>query len=150
VAALGIVRPGLFAPELRAGVSYAKSGSITVAGNDSASFAWWRGELEACPLRFVLASTLYERPCAFVRAGAILASGNGQRSSLSPTEPWGELGVSALLEWDIVGPLRLEAEVGLSFPLSRQSFEFSNPEADVYTPPWAMPEARIGLAVRFP
>jgi hypothetical protein len=151
VGALAMVRSGLLAPELRAGVSYASSGTISDP-EGSATFAWWRGELEVCPLRFALASTLNVRPCAAVQAGAIVATGHGNATSAPPaTELWGELGASVLLEWDVVGPWRVEAEAGLGFPLTRRPFGFTGPNQDtVYAPTVVMPEGRIGLAVHFP
>jgi hypothetical protein len=151
VTGLSIIRSDLFAPELRAGFSYASSATIRDS-EGSANFVWWRGELEVCPLRFALANTVYARPCASLHAGAIVATGHGTGTSTPPaTKLWGELGTGALFEWDIVGPLRLEAEVGLGFPWNRQTFEFLGPKQDiVYEPMVAMFEGRIGLAVHFP
>jgi hypothetical protein len=150
---LAIVRPGLLAPELRAGLSYASSEAIADPGGEgSATFAWWRGELDACPLRLALARTLRASPCAIGRAGAIVSAGHGTSTSNRATTPWGEVGLSALVEWE-VGPMRLEAEAGFGFPLTRRTFEFTAPHPDaVYTPTVVivMPEARIGAGVHFP
>jgi hypothetical protein len=152
-AALARVHPGVFAPELRAGLSYA---SRTIPdpnpeNEGTATFTWWRGEVEACPLRFTLARTVHARPCASLRAGAIVSEGHGTRNSVTSTNPWGELGASALMEWDVVDPLRLEAEAGLGFPVTRKTFEFQGLTADrLYTPGVVMPGGRIGLAVHFP
>jgi hypothetical protein len=143
----------VLAPELRLGFSYtsADSAEITTDNlNEYAKFTWWRGELEVCPIRGPLARTLSLRPCAVGRGGALVSAGHAIGSSLTSVRPWGELGASALLEWRVMGPLALEGEVGIDFPLLRESFGFVSPPEPVYQAPSVMAEGRLGLVVHFP
>jgi hypothetical protein len=147
---IAISRGSWLAPELRLGLSYAGIDSPEQIQNEYAKFTWWRGELEACPVRLAIARSVDLRPCALGRAGALISDGHGATSSLSSTSPWGELGVSALLEWRIVGALAIEMEVGPDFPLVRETYAFQHPFVHVYGAPPVMAEGRLGLAVHFP
>jgi hypothetical protein len=149
-ASLALERRSWLAPELRAGLTYAGSDSPDVANDGYATFTWWRGELEVCPLRLPLAQTLDLRPCALGRAGALVSAGHGLGSSLTSVRPWGELGASALLEWRVMGPLEFELELGADFPLLRELFDFKHPMNQVYQAPGVLAEGRLGLAVHFP
>ena len=79
-----------------------------------------------------------------------MSAGHAVTSSLTSVRPWGELGVSVLLEWRVMGPLAIEGEIGPDFPLVRESFDFNAPAQHGYLAPRALAEGQLGLGVHFP
>jgi hypothetical protein len=124
--------------------------SLPEVGQEYAKFAWWRAELEGCPLRWSVAKSLEVRPCAFARAGALVSQGHGLSSSQTSIRPWSELGASLLLEWTLVGPMALELEGGATLPLIREQFEFMDPAELGYQAPSVMADVKLGVGVHFP
>ncbi len=155
-----VLTPSLrLAPEVRVEASRLEAGVIaTGLPGTTAQFTWYRVDFDVCPLRLAFSSSIEVRPCFVGVVGAISSEGTVGSAVQSSTQPWYELGGSALLDWSLVGPLGLEAEAGLVGTTLPEKFEFNKPTLThpkasphvVFTAPGLIPEARLGLRVRFP
>jgi hypothetical protein len=117
-------------PSIRLGVAAAGGGWSNLAGREG-SFVWAVGHFSVCPVRFLIARVLDLGPCIRLELGALHAAGRFPGTTRSATGIWLAPSLLGRLSWRMVGGLRLEAEVGASFPVfgSRHYFPYEVPPA---------------------
>lgn len=93
-------------------------------------------------------STLELRPCAQVAGGVIEGSSSAFGSVNRIPRPWLSLGAMLQGRWRFLGPLELEAALGLSIPFIRDNFFFL-PQIDVYRAPGAVLLGNVGVGTTF-
>ena len=116
--------------------------------SETATLGFTAGRLDACPLRAVL-GPLEASACARAEAGVLRASGAGVLSPRTPSYPWFSLGAALRLGARVVGPLFVEIEGAVTFPLVREHFFFDDPQTTVFDVPPVAAVAGGALGVRF-
>jgi hypothetical protein len=144
---MAVQGPPLLAPSFRLSVHRTLDASIE-AGAGTATLRWTFGRAEACPIRFVLGPWIRARPCALFEAGVIEAGGAIARAQFR-MRPWAAGGAQVRFAWTVASAMALEADVGLAFPVVRETF-FFEPSPDVYRAAPALGVASLGVAVLFP
>ncbi len=142
-------RASVLRPSLRLSVHQTALFHVDVAAGSGTFFLSY-ARAQACPLAF--GQKIELRPCLFLDAGGLSASGAGPPVTGAALRPWlagGGLArvawVAALGRWS----LALELEAGVALPATRENFLFS-PSSTIYQAPVALPFADAGLAVHFP
>jgi hypothetical protein len=140
----------VLSPAFRLAVHHTTEADVTTV-QTSGAFVWTFARAEACPWRFDLVGALTLRACGILDAGVLSASGGGGTGfqAGSQLRPWFTAGELARIEWALAGPLRVEAQGGLTLPLVRETFAF-DATATVYQAPVVLGFASLGLGVRFP
>src|SRR5262249_13135376 len=123
--------------------SFRRSISTTVetgAVGGRLDFTW--GRLDACPLRFG-GSRVDFRPCPFAALGEGRADGVGGGLSAQRGRPWASVGALGRVRAR-AGTLAGSFDLGLAFPINRESFVFT-PSPRVWTIPALVPYAALSL-----
>jgi hypothetical protein len=123
-------------------------------GGREGEFRGWGGRLDGCPLAFERGG-VFATPCLGVGAGLFRASGVRSATLPRPKEAniaWFDamlLGRAGVVLGQLVV---LEAEAGLTLPLVRKRFGFSQPEpaSTLYSVPALGAGAALHAGVRFP
>lgn len=134
-------------PVIRFSMIRADSGVVGYAPIHS-RFRWTDGRFEGCPIRLAPDRTLGIWPCAIVDIGAIEASGWARNASGSSVRPWFATGFLGRIKWQILDPLVLEIEGGLTLPLIRDTF-YVAPATEVHRTPIAGGFFGAGVGVHF-
>jgi len=128
-------REDVWAPEVVLDAMHQERGGHDEARGE-ADFALNALGLGLCPVRFGTA-TLELRPCVSGAIGQLLSDGGQTYSPSDRTRPWSSIGANLSLSV-VLGIVQLRASLGLSTPLSRDSFRFGPAcsgaacEADVF------------------
>ncbi|HEX4477454.1 MAG TPA: hypothetical protein VH142_20330 [Polyangiaceae bacterium] len=140
-------------PEIRLGIDALYTGTVTTEGRP-AHFSLIDGRVSGCPIALPFAHVFHGLPCAGVEVGALHAE--GEKSNLvgatsTVTRPWVAPFLAARLEAGF-GPVFIEAEADLRFPLYRRDFVFETtgkPSLLVYAVPPVALGVSAGAGVRF-
>jgi hypothetical protein len=97
------------------------------------------GRFDACPVH-VGSSTLHASPCASIDLGALRATGNGAGRKTNDGF-WAALRAGVRLEFRVVDPVALEAQVEAVAPLTRYDIVAGAPQTTLYR------TAPLGLGV---
>ena len=131
-------------------VAFLRAGTGTVpvgTGNAAADFTWTVGRIDGCatlrPTRRVGLS-----PCACLEGGALEVHGDRVPEARTQHSAWIAAGPVARVEWTLLGPIVLDAQVGSSFRLTDYRFVVL-PVATAYQVPYAGLEAEAGLGLSF-
>jgi hypothetical protein len=117
------------------------------AATGSATLRFTQASLEACPLRFDLHPSIALRPCIGAAGGIVEAVGSGVEDAHPHVGPWAAILAHGRLTW-APGVVTVEAEIGGTVPLVRDSFVF-DPNVPVYRAPPVAAVGRLGLGLRF-
>lgn len=140
-------------PEIRLGIDVLHTGTVTTDGRP-AHFSLLDGRVSGCPISLRFSHVFHGLPCAGVEVGALHAEGEKSdlvRATSTVTRPWVAPFIAARLEVSF-GPVFVEAEADLRFPLYRRDFVFETtgrPALLVYAVPPAAVGASAGAGVRF-
>ena len=138
---------GPLAPTFRLGATFAPNQSTNPAQGGTATFRWTSGLLDACPFAWRPRGWSLE-PCLRFEAGVVQAAGSDVVSPLSATRAWFAAGALGHAAWRFAGPFVLEGDLGLVFPLVRDSYSFF-PARDIYDTTAVGLEAGVDLGVRW-
>jgi hypothetical protein len=117
----------VLSPAFRLSLSAAQSGYLAVgSGFLRARFRWMAGRVEGCPIRVAIAGPLAAYPCALVDAGALEAVGLPYQPAAT-TRPWVAPGVLGRFHIALFEDVQLELQGGATFPLVRDTFQFTDP-----------------------
>ncbi len=138
-------RESVLSPSLRLGAHRGSSAHVEVGSAGSAAFTWTTGNLELCPARWALGAFAL-LPCARGDLGALQGEGASIAQPHDSTRFWLDLGAVARARWAPVGPLFLELEGGVLFPLWRDEFHFDAPDIGIHraAPVSALAAADVG------
>ncbi|MCA9598280.1 MAG: hypothetical protein KC776_33440 [Myxococcales bacterium] len=131
------------APSFRLSLAHVSGEQRGLEG--TGEFSWTAVALEACPLRAPDHGVWSVRPCAAFEVGGLHAEGRNVTLPRSPTRLWLAPALLARGAWRITPLLRLEANLGASFPLTRPTFSFDTGER-LFQVPAAGVHAGIGVA----
>jgi hypothetical protein len=112
-----------------------------------AELTWMSARLEACPVR-LRAGIVDVAPCASFDAGRIGGAGSQTDAPAEPARWWMAPGALSRVAVSLTRHLALEAELGVSFPLSEYRFFFA-PSPPFYEVPRVAGAAGLGVAFRF-
>ena len=144
---VGPVTSHLVAPRFR--LSGTTLGGFLESEGARATFRWWVGALETCPVHLHLSESLIARPCVGGQVGSLSASGLSIANGSSSRTTWVAARATAMLVLAPTSYLFLVAEAGVSIPITRRRFLFA-PSEVVYTPPSVAPFAGLGAGLNFP
>jgi hypothetical protein len=143
---VALPRTGLLAWTFRAGFERTPTTTTTTNGA-TADFTWTVGLLEACPTRWTF-GTLTLSPCLRAEAGILEGAGHDILPARDQKPPWLALGATARAQWFFLGPVFLDLDAGLRFPLLRTRYLFE-PDTTIAQSPAVGWMASAGLGVRF-
>ena len=135
------------------GAAFRTSFARSSQSDERAELVWATARLEACPLR--LGGYVGLRPCAALDAGLLLGTGASSTTTegLSAWKRWFSANLLARVYVPLLGPLELQADSGLSFPLIRDQFvvESEDLERDrtIHDVPALGAFVALGLGLRF-
>jgi hypothetical protein len=141
-------RTGL-APTLRATAMRTESESVHAITGGDATFTLEALGLEACPVRWQVASSASLVPCAALQAGSLEGRGQSIIDPQSTRRFSASAGASVRLEVELARWLVAEIQGGGAAPLVRHDFYFA-PSDIVYSVPSVGAFGVIGLGARFP
>jgi hypothetical protein len=140
-------RAARFPPSIRLGLERSNGSPTAVAGG-VLDFTRTIGVLEVAPLE-VAWGRLAIAPLVGLEAGALRAVASEITPARSATRAFVALGTGARVDLVLVGPLALEAAVGVAFPVTRDRF-FFEPDTTVSQAAPAGFRGSFGLMARFP
>jgi hypothetical protein len=143
--------PFVFVPWLRASAALARSATLATSVG-LAQLAWRTARVDVCAHGDV-GQGWSLTPCAAFEMGTLVGTGFRTRSPRNATVTWLAPAALGRFGWGVVGPLALEAELGLSFPLSPPEFYFDAPNgvrATLHRVPQVIGHFALGMAVHFP
>jgi hypothetical protein len=109
-----------------------------------ARFALTTLRVQPCPVRVRLTEGVGLLPCAFLDGGVISARGAGVLDGASHLRPWWSAGVAARLSSG-AGIFRIDAELGVSLAVRRDTFRFT-PNEVIYRFSGPLPFVALGLS----
>ncbi|HEY3592247.1 MAG TPA: hypothetical protein VGL13_00175, partial [Polyangiaceae bacterium] len=124
-------RHSLLSPSLRVSASHGGRDSM-IAGGGTVGFTLDLLGLDICPVS-VAPFRLNLRACASGTLGELSAHSSGIRGPLTAHQPFGTLGGTALISYELGLRVEISAMVGASAPLSRDSFQFNRQSSDFFT-----------------
>lgn len=133
--------------ESRPGPVHAR-GSVDAAGG-AASFTWTVGRLDGCGLAWPPpGASAHLLACARLEAGALDAVGSGIVGARDSTRTWLAMGPLLRVEWAILGPLYVDADVAPMFRVTADRFYFA-PDNTINEVPYVGLDASVGVGVHF-
>jgi hypothetical protein len=144
---VGLETKSVLSPELRLTAAYDFALGDTEAAGGSASFRLASATLDVCPVR-IGARALEVRPCATGVLGALRAEGRDTVAPESATRFYSALGASLAGFVGIGSGFGISGSVGVSFPLSRDRFQFA--PVVFHQVPAVVGSASLGLSYEFP
>jgi len=134
----------------RSSLRLSAAGGFASSSTESAEFsiAVWSGELEVCPLGFG-GSAFTVKPCLGYALGRLAYSGNN-RNGRDDEALWSAFVPRGRLAWSISPRIRLEAQAGASFPLTRYELLSGDPRRVVYQTPPVGAAVGLGAALGLP
>jgi hypothetical protein len=143
---------GWLAPSFEISGIWATSGTLRT-GSGAATLTLLSGAATACPTRFALVGAFAARPCLEIAVSWLRGSsvvGVDVVSGPAEVQSWLALGPLGRIEWQPTRSIRVDADAGLSFHLTRPRFFFSPSGENVYQVPAAAIAPRLGVAFLFP
>jgi len=137
----------LVAAALRLAFVRTSSGTLD-AGGGAASFTWTVGRLDGCGLDWSPAASLHLFGCARVEAGVVDVVGSGIVGAHGSTRGWFAAGPLMRVEWAVLPPIYLDADVAPMFRATADRFYF-RPDNTIYEVPYAGLDASVGIGVHF-
>jgi len=128
------------------GFVHARTGEVSVPGG-AAAFTWNVGQLDGCLTPWPAARARLSA-CARVQGGVLDASGLAIPSPKSESRAWLATGPLLRAEWSIVGPLFVDANLGMMFHVMVDRFYFL-PDTTAYRVPLVGLDGAIGAGVTF-
>jgi hypothetical protein len=130
------------------GLSAQLAEATAEAPHGSADFEWLAGQLTACPAGFGPRRQWDVRACGLLQAGRLRGQGFRTVSPAQKSIAWGSAGVEVQARWQVLEPLWLGLEGGLTWPFSRQSFYIA-PQATLHRVPARAVHLGLGAGIRF-
>lgn len=144
---LDLLRRSVLSPSLRLSLAAAPESTV-VAQQGAASFAWFGGDLAACPLRVPLGDSAALRTCAAMELGVIVARGSETTNPRSDTRPWVTPRLEAEVDVRAVAGISLQLHGGIGLPLVRDDYAIGTEVVHTVPPvTWAL-GLRLGLFTR--
>jgi hypothetical protein len=135
------------APSLRLRLARGRSFTVDPQGR-AASFRLSTAALEGC-VAMNDSRVLQLRPCAQIAGGGIEGASSAFPPTVRELRPWASLGALLQGKWFVLGPLSLEASLGLTVPLVRDEF-FFRPGSVIYRAPPLLLVGNVGVGTTFP
>jgi len=117
-------------------------------GDASASLTWTVGQGVVCPTHVGLSPSVSLLPCGRVDMGRLSAVGQNIPNAQTRTLFWMSAGVLAKIAWIPLGPLVIDWEAAVLFPLTPYQFVFE-PSSVLYGAPWVAFSTSVGLGIMF-
>lgn len=142
-------RRGPASPSLRLTIAFASS-SPFAGPSPVADYFLGVARISACPVGFAFSANLGALPC--VEAGAGLVHAYGVPSAIAP-EPkdvgWADVGAAAVLRWAPTERMFVDTAGGVLVAITRPTFVFEMPHANLQTVPLVSPMASLSVGARF-
>jgi len=132
---------------LRLTLSYGRSPSVS-SQEGSGRFVWTTGRLDVCVLAARPAPQIRLLPCAMLDVGALQGQGADVDHPQRHTRPWVSTGLGARAAATIAGPMFLEIQGMLGFPLVRDRF-YLEPDTTLHRTPAFSPSLAAGVGSHF-
>ncbi len=132
---------------LRLTASYRPSPRVS-SQEGAGRFVWTTGRLDVCVVAWQ--PMLHGRllPCAMLEAGALRGEGADVDHPQQHTRPWVSLGLGTRATATITGPMFLEIQGMLGFPLVRDRF-YLEPDTTLHRTPAVSPSLAAGVGSHF-
>jgi hypothetical protein len=143
---------GWLAPSFELSGMWATSGTLRTTSS-AATLTFVSSAATACPARVALIGAWAARPCLefalnWLRGSSV--AGANAVSGPAEVQSWISTGPLARIEWQPSRTIRIDADAGLSFHLTRPRFFFSPSGENVYQVPAVAFAPRLGVAFLFP
>lgn len=130
------------------GIAAELADATTSAPHGSADFALAAVQLAVCPLGLQPGDAWDLRACATAELGRLRGSGFATPAPASQAIVWSSAGIELEARYELLRPLWLGLEGGLTFPFSRERFYVLPNETLHQVPSWGL-TLGVGLGLRF-
>lgn len=135
--------PTGLAPSVRLGLAIAQSPAVE-AGAGNATFRLIAVRFAGCPWLLAL-GPVQLRPCASLDFGTLHGTTAGLFENRAKTSTWADVTLGPRLQWRLGPRWVIEGEMGLLFPLIRDTFTFDDPYTVIHEVPPLSGTASLGV-----
>jgi hypothetical protein len=142
-----------FEPRARLAWTFAASSRDSIP-TGAATFHWWSGALDLCPLRLSFVTLGHRslsdvRMCGRLELGELTGDGEGSPRPLTQHRLWAAWGVPFTFRIEVTPRFFIEADGGPRFPILRDQFTVSTGNSKLFRPPVVGTSVGIGAGVIF-